>query len=90
MLLPNSRAWKTPQKPDCSSAKPIRLAGAVPFQSRHGIEVLAKSSQKVFLPSSQAIFTKPLPGFTIPLLCFFPVCLVGTLEIPGGATKGVK
>ena len=28
------------------------------------------------------------PNFTIPYPCFFPLCLVGTLQIPSGATKG--
>jgi hypothetical protein len=27
-------------------------------------------------------------GFTVPLPCFFPLCLAGRLEIPSGATKG--
>jgi hypothetical protein len=31
------------------------------------------------------------PNFTIPYPCFFPLCLVGTLQIPSGATKrGLK
>jgi hypothetical protein len=34
-----------------------------------------------------ATLTKPLPNFTVPLPCFFPVCLVGTLQIASGATK---
>jgi hypothetical protein len=41
-------------------------------------------------PLSQSTLTKPLPDFTVPLPCFFPVCLVGTRQIPSGATKGVK
>ena len=28
------------------------------------------------------------PNFTIPYPCFFPLCLVGTLQILSGATKG--
>jgi hypothetical protein len=38
-------------------------------------------------PLSQATLTKPSPEFTVPLPCFFPVCLVGMLEIPSGAKK---
>jgi hypothetical protein len=40
-------------------------------------------------PLSQATLTKPSPGFTILLPCFFPVYLAGTLQIPSGVTKGV-
>ena len=36
---------------------------------------------------SQATLAKPLPAFTVPLPCFFPVCLAGTPQIPRGATK---
>ena len=38
-------------------------------------------------PLSLATLAKPIPGFTVPLPCFFPVCLVGALQIPSGAIK---
>ena len=34
-----------------------------------------------------SILTKPSPRFTIPLPCFFPVCLAGTPQTPTGSHK---
>ena len=38
---------------------------------------------------SWATLTKPLPDFTVPLPCFFPVCLVARMKSRAGATKGI-
>jgi hypothetical protein len=34
-----------------------------------------------------ATFAKPSSGFTVPLPCFFPLCLIGRVEIPRGSHK---
>jgi hypothetical protein len=38
----------------------------------------------------QATLAKPLPAFTVPLPCFFPVCLAGTFKFRGEPRKRVK
>ena len=44
----------------------------------------------LYAPAIVATLAKPLPGFTLPLPCFFPFCLVGTVQIPRRATKEFK
>jgi hypothetical protein len=37
-----------------------------------------------------ATFAKPSSGFTVPLPCFFPLCLIGRVEIPAREPRGFR
>ena len=56
----------------------------LPTTSLHAVPVVA-----YHVPSAGNL-RETIAGFTVPLPCFFPLCLVGRLKSPRGATKGVQ
>ena len=80
MLLSNCHTWKR------------RKSLIVHQPSQFALQARCLSTPRHHIEFSDNLRRQPSrnhpSGFTVPLPCFFPLCLAGRLEIPSGATKG--